>query len=143
MASRGVDLALLTGSPQALYAPISIKNNVMKVMPTFYGGLMFRAALGGTDSFIYKPVATGTSLTINAWAVYNEKQNVHSVVVVHKDLSAGDQPVTVTVPNASEVVTAKMVVLSAPAIESTSDFDLGNLCFNRWSCSSIYKQCYF
>ena len=117
MASRGVYLTLFSGASQALYAPFSVINGQLVVYGTYYAMLSVHAALGGDGAIVYQPLGTQPSLRLKAWGVWNPSNNLHSIVIVHKDTSAA-VPVTITAP--AGMSKARVIHYTAPSLSATT-----------------------
>jgi len=125
MAFRGVSRAFLSGSPQALYAPINVDGGVMSVRPGFYGMLLFNIAVGSGNSIVYRPGIS--SLRLKSWALYDAQLNVHTFVIIHKSRN-GSEPCQITLPGA---VQAQLIRLTSPSLTSTSGFSLAGYTFDQ------------
>jgi hypothetical protein len=127
-ATRGVQLAIFSGTPQAIYAPLIMArpSSTVNVQPSFYGMLFFNIALGGLNSRVYGPRVSGApSARYKAWASYDEVANVYTLVILHKDPGGSPLPVTVTSPIAGGY--GQMILMTAPAMESTTGETLAGM----------------
>lgn len=124
MAFRGISLACLSGSPQALYGPFRSKMGILDVRPTFYGMLMFNIAIGGQDAIVYR--AGLQSLRLKTWAAYDSVMNVHTIVVVHKSTNVA-VPYSLTIPGGT---IGQLIIMTAPLLTSVSGFSIAGLTFD-------------
>lgn len=129
MAQRGVGFSIFSGTPQATYAPFITTGGKLDVRPTFYGMLLFNLALGSTSSVIYRPTASGTGNRLKAWATFDSNSNTHTVVVIHKS-NGPDEQVTIQVPSGPAPAKAQKIVMTAPAITSTTGHTIAGFSFD-------------
>jgi hypothetical protein len=117
-ATRGVQLAIFSGTPQAIYAPLVVNAGKVEVRPSFYGMLLFNVILGGRNTKVYGPATSGSPLPlrIKAWAAVDQVTNTYTAVLLHKDPNTGDQQVSITAPIPNAYV--QVVVMRAPAVDS-------------------------